>query len=299
MIKKGKSRAAAALSSLIVCLAVGEAHAHKPRVSVTAFENKANSGQCYRGAGDLGSGFAEQLITALSESDKIQIYEREKINQVYNQEHNLVNRSRTGGPRKNKFESADFTIAGAITEFSSCVQGNDTGVSVGGLLSRTVFKNTNVDMHHLDVGVGSEKSKVVADIRVINVETGEVLKSVKASGAKTKKNFKFDTSVYGAGFKTDQFKDTPLGEATRDAITEAVHKIVASLPDDVPDTAQANGPDESSGSDGDAPPPPRGRNPPRGGRLSDSASVDAPEDEGLALDKDVAEYKAVYCSDAF
>lgn len=237
-------RALIGLSCLAFCLSAEQAAARKPRIAVAAFEDKASGGECYRGGRWLGSGFQEQLLTALAKSGKVQIYERAHIDKIYDQEHNLRNRNKRGGPRKNLFEAADYSIAGAVTAFESCFEGSSTGISVGGLLNRTLLKNKqSVGLDRLNVGFGSEKAQAIVDVRLVDVETGEIMKSISAEGTSNRRNVKLDTQIYGAGFSHRGFKNTPLGEATRDAIEDAAQQILAAIPDQVEDKQESATPD--------------------------------------------------------
>lgn len=69
-------------------------------------------------------------------------------------------------------------------------------------------------------------------MRVIDVETGKVLTSVQAEGTARSVGANVTGDIKGADFKSEAFSNTPLGEATRAAIKEALQKIAEKVPTD-------------------------------------------------------------------
>ncbi len=198
----------------------------KTRLAVSTFKDKSARSKCRVGwfsRNDLGTGFQEQLITKLQKKGRFSIQERTNLKQMYNEEHNLINSDRRYSPRKNQFKSAHYSITGAVTAFELCNQGGDAKVDVGGLFG---FKNTG-----LKVGGGVTKAKVGLDVRIVDVESGEILDSFTVEGSSSSAKFNVDGDYKGSRFGSKAFGNTPLGEATRVALAKAANKIDGILPD--------------------------------------------------------------------
>jgi len=106
---------------------------------------------------------------------------------------------------------------------------------VGGLFG---FAGSN-----LKVGAKTQSAKVVLDLRVIEVATGRVMKSVRAEGSASGVALDAEGDIKDAGFDSDVYKNTPIGEAGREAIKNAVAKLSRVIPKnkkDRPSTAKRN-----------------------------------------------------------
>lgn len=203
------------LFTILMALEIASA---KARLSITEFEDKSGSGRCHISwVSNIGSGMQDQLITELSKSDKFSIQERATLKKMYEGEHQLINAKKKSLPKKNQFEAAEFTIVGAITGFELCSSGTGAGVGLSG-------ESLGVP-GFLRIGGKSEKAKVILDLRVVRVETGEVVKSFSAEGTASSVGFKLGADVKGVEFGGEGFENTPLGEATRKAIQNAVEVI--------------------------------------------------------------------------
>lgn len=209
---------------LITCSLSSTAVA-KTRVAVSKFDNKAGSGRCYLGffGSNLGSGFTDQIITSLVNTGKYEIVERDNLKKMYNEEHKLVNADHSTLPQGNKFKAAHYSITGAVTSFELCNSKVGGNVDVGGLLG---MKNSG-----LKVGGSKASAKVVIDLRVVDVESGTVVTSLRSEGSSSAADIDLKGNVKGAGFGTNAFYSSPIGEATREAIDDAVKKLVTSLPE--------------------------------------------------------------------
>jgi curli biogenesis system outer membrane secretion channel CsgG len=202
----------------IALLMVEVASAAKTRLSVTEFEDKSGSGRCHaHWYYNIGSGMQDQLISELSKIGRYSIQERATLKKMYEGEHQLINSKKKSLPKKNQFEAAQYTIVAAITGFELCGSGTGAGVGLSGeSLGLPGF---------IRIGGKSEKAKVVVDLRIISVESGEVLKSFAVEGTASAVGFKVGADVKGVEFGGEGFDNTPIGEATRKAIQAAVETI--------------------------------------------------------------------------
>jgi len=182
--------------------------AEKIRVSVSAFENKVM--HVHRGW-NLGEGMAEMLTTELSRTGRFMVLERLAIGDVI--EEQSLGQSGLVRPesaaRTGQIIGAQVIIRGAITEFSDSASGVGGGARIKGF----------------GISGKSENAYVGIDVRVINASTGQIMASTHAAreaasgGGRvsyTNRNFQ----IGGGGFSS-----TPLGKATRAAISDAVSFI--------------------------------------------------------------------------
>jgi curli biogenesis system outer membrane secretion channel CsgG len=207
----------------------------KTRIAVSTFGSKIGDSRCtlrWFSRTDIGEGFRDQIVTALMEDGKYEVMERENLKRMHNEEHDLINSDKSAAPAKNKFKAAHFSITGAVTSFELCSEGVGGDVDVGGLLG---FKGSGLKM-----GAKNEKAKVILDLRVVEVETGRVAASFQAEGTASSTKVTAKGDVKGAGFGSDVFFATPIGEASREAIKEAVSKIASAVPTDKVDQMVAD-----------------------------------------------------------
>jgi len=86
----------------------------KARVAVADFEVKAA-----KATGEIGSGLREMLVTALINSNRFSVVERQDLKAVM-QEQELAasGAAQSGsGPQRGKIKTADLIISAAVTEF--------------------------------------------------------------------------------------------------------------------------------------------------------------------------------------
>ncbi len=220
-----------ALIFVLLCFSFETSYA-KTRIAVSKFTNKSSNGRCYLGYWrNVGEGMADQLITELKRIPRFAVLERDNINQMYAEEHKLVNADKRTLPKKNGFKAAEYSIVGAVTSFEMCDSKVGGKVNVGSLFG---IKGTD-----LSVGGKRQEAKVVLDLRVVDTETGEVVLSINEEGTSTATNFDFDARVKEASFGSDIYNSTPVGEATRVALANIVKKLSALVPDKPQMVAQA------------------------------------------------------------
>lgn len=175
----------------------------KPLVAVLPFEEQVRGPFDWR----LGEGIAELLADALYQTGRFRVLDRDDLDAVL-AEQELQNAGRTREHEKirpNFLKNAHYLVKGVVTEFAH--------VSVSGL----------------DIGVGSFRffgggnhAVVHLAIKVIEVESGEVVFTSVVSG-KTYAGEVDVQATYGdlavGGY---QFFQTPLGDALQQALDDAV-----------------------------------------------------------------------------
>jgi curli biogenesis system outer membrane secretion channel CsgG len=165
---------------------------------------------------DFARGMTEMLTTALMKTNRFIVLERADMAKVVGEQDfgasGRVNAETA--PKVGKIIGAQAMITGDITEFSYSQS------SVGG----------NMQVLH---GFGAKSDKVTAlvaiDIRIIDAATGEVLASERAQGKAQMSNVSTSVTAGGSNFAVATGENTPLGQATRQALQGAVAAIVAGM----------------------------------------------------------------------
>lgn len=162
---------------------------------------------------DFGTGLTEMLTTALVNTHRFVVLERKALQDIQN-EHNLGNSGSvdpTAAAKSGRLLGAQAIMRGAVTEFSF----KKSSIGGAGIIGKIG------DLSH-----GEGEAYVALDIRFYSTETGEVLDSVKAEGRAKSHGTQFDLTEGDIKIGGDSFDNSPLGEATRHAIEDAVKKIV-------------------------------------------------------------------------
>jgi curli biogenesis system outer membrane secretion channel CsgG len=215
----------------LVAVQIPEAALAKTRLSIVEFDDKSSRGGgdsdgCYRewwyGDTRIGSAFKEILIEQLMKEGKYEVLEREHIQKVYDNEHTLVNSQNAMKPKKGNFKVAQYTLAGTVEEFQYCAGGGGAHFDIGSL----------VGVPELGVGMKSTSAHVKVHIRLIDVETGEILSTKNGVGDTSSHKVGIDLEVQpGAAFSVGGFKNSSLGEAVTKAITKAAGDLIKEIPE--------------------------------------------------------------------
>ncbi len=195
----------------------------KARIAVASFKCKA--AKC---SGEIGSGIADMLTTALFQTGKFIVLERsnEGLGAVQ-RELNLAQSGLVGQniPQRGLLEGADILVVGAITAFEPKAE----GIGVGGIAIPL-----NVPLIG-GIGVGKNEAYIAADIRLIDVRTGRIINSTTVEG----KASSWKLGGLGGGYHNKLilggglsiYKNTPMEKAIRVMIDNAVKKIAELVPE--------------------------------------------------------------------
>ena len=191
----------------------GRAKTIQPVVAVMDFENRAN----FSGQWNLGTGMADLLVSELIDSGRVTVLERqhigEVINEIVRQGQSLFRRE--GRVERGRLKNAQYLIRGVVTDFTITSEGR-------GWLGLPNFRLW---------GSGS-RARVAINIKVSDVESGEILSSVKTDASVGAGGVGGDYKDSKMAFGGDAFFRSPLGRATEKAMTKAVRHILADLPED-------------------------------------------------------------------
>ena len=160
---------------------------------------------------DFGDGMADMLNTALLATKRFIVLERKDLADV-TAELSLpgVDPSTVTGP--GKLLGAQILFRGAVTELSYSKSSSDLGG--GGAVGDFV-----------DAKNASFTATCAIDLKMIEVETGRVLESVRTEGKAYSKAKSIDLQVADIQFGQDKFETMPLHKAIRNAIELAVKEM--------------------------------------------------------------------------
>ncbi len=169
----------------------------KLRVAVVNFENKST----WHWWGDkLGEAAADVFITALVNTGKFSIIEREKVNAILREQ--------------------DFGASGAVTAQTAAKIGKMLGVDLmlTGSVSQFSVSKTGAGLRR--VGLGVTTGKVVLQARLVNTTTGEIIVAAEEENKKR---------LIGARYKSANFQQNFDIGLANEVMHPAVEKMVAKI----------------------------------------------------------------------
>lgn len=185
----------------------------KKVVCVIDLEDKSNHSHTWQ---NVGTGIADMMVTALAESKKYTIIEREKLEKVM--EEQKLGASGAVTPQTaakiGRLLGANYIITGSVTEFGI----KDSKLGVGGLNkvlpiggSAKISKNT---------------ARVAIDVRAIDTSTAQILAAAKGEGSKSSAEVEGDLSIAPSfDFGKEGFDETIIGKAAREAVEKVVKEL--------------------------------------------------------------------------
>ncbi len=195
----------------------------KARVAVADFDVKAAKAH-----GEIGTGLREMLVTALINSNRFSVLERQALSAVMQeQELSASGAAQTGagGPQRGKIKTADLIITAAVTEFEPQASGGAGGIGGGGSVGSGVLGGL--------LGATMNKSHMALDIRIIDSSTSEVLAATRVQGQASDVSGAIMAGFlgsWGLGAGLSGYANTPMEKAIRVCIIEAVRYIAQTVP---------------------------------------------------------------------
>lgn len=229
----------------------------KKRICIAKFDAVSSVASNFMGA-DIGGGVSAQLTTALVESGRFLVLERASLAEIQREQQLGAQRlavQETASPSAapgvdttvnaplatgalpyaapgpiafgstapevgaptGRLIDAQMLIAGSVTEFEQAAKGGGMSIGVGGMFSGASMGRKVVEGH---LGM---------DIRLIDTTTGQVLVSKHVEARVPESNVSVTLNVRDVNFGGENFKKTPLGKATREAIEKAVDLIIQEM----------------------------------------------------------------------
>lgn len=202
------------------------AHYNGPqaRIAVARFENKAsNSGRWWNPS--IGDGMADMLTTALFNSGRFIVLERQAVDDVL-AEQDLGASGRVRGDTAaaiGEIEGAELLVVAAVTEFSENASGTRGSIG-GGRLGKVIG----------GIAGGSSSAHMAIDLRIIDTATSRVLAATSVEGEA--KDFDIGGALAGytgrhaLGGALSTWENTPREKALRQVIGKAVEEVVRRTP---------------------------------------------------------------------
>lgn len=194
----------------------------KKRVAIFDFDFGAVH-HWWTGEWDIGKGISDMIVTNLVRDGTYSVIERKQLDRIL-QEQNFTNSDRVNpatAAKIGKVLGVNAIIIGTITQFGAETRKTD----VGGVTSRIGLGALG------KVGTSKSKASVVLDARMVNTETAEIM--AVASGKGESKRGGVNLLGAGAGsaggidMNSSNFRETIIGEATRQAVDELTRQLAA------------------------------------------------------------------------
>lgn len=188
----------------------------KKTLAVSRFD--ASGGFIARyGGWDIGGGLAAMLATELSRTNRFIIVERGDLDLLL-AEKQMAQGGQTQGTSATPLLGAQTFIHGSVTEFEEQEKGG--GLSLG--FNSGGFAGA--------LGGRQSSGSLVIDLRLIDAASGAVLATYKAKRKLKASSLALQgRTASGFSLDADQFRQSSLGRAAREAIAEAAAAIVADL----------------------------------------------------------------------
>lgn len=189
----------------------------KKRIAVAKFD-AAGAFMAQYGGWDIGGGLAAQLTTALVNSGHFIVVERAELTPMLREQEMAMQKivSKETAAQVGRVLGAQLLVAGSVTEFDQRAGGGRLRLGFAtGMLGGAL-------------GGESVNGVVGMDVRVIDTTTGQVVQSHRVEANTSQSGISADIIVQQVTFGGDAFNKTVLGQATRQAIEQAVTFIIRS-----------------------------------------------------------------------
>ena len=212
--KPEESRAIADANALPSC------DGPKPRLAVVGFNATGKLG-AYEGF-NVGDALAAQIATELERSGCFVVLDRTATAGVLQEQElalaGIVNRET--GPRIGQMVGAELVLKGTVTEYEPNSRGR--GASIGLGLPKVPFG--------LRLGGNKNKAQIAMDLSVIDTSTGVTKFTNRVEASSDSQGFTVGLDFEKWNIGTDDFSKSPLGLAARNALAQAVTRLIAERP---------------------------------------------------------------------
>ena len=194
----------------------------KKIICVMDLEDKSSHSHSWQ---NVGTGVAEMLVSALADTKKYTLIEREKLEAVLAEQKLGASGAVTAqtAAKIGRLLGAQYIVTGAVTEFGV----KDSKMGVGGLEKVLPF------------GGGAKVSKNTAraaiDVRAIDTTTGQIAAAAKGEGSKSSAEISGNLSIAPSfDFGKEGFDETIIGKAARNAVDQVARELSAKFDESGP-----------------------------------------------------------------
>lgn len=195
----------------------------KARIAVADFDVKAA-----KATFEIGEGLREMLVTALINSNRFSVLERQVLDAVMKEQELSISGAAeqgAGGPQRGKIKTADLVITAAVTEFEPQASGGAAGIGGGGGVGSGILGGL--------LGAAMNKAHMALDIRIVDTSTSEVIAATRVQGQASDIAGGVMAGFFGGwglGGGLSAYANTPMEKAIRICIIEAVRYISQAAP---------------------------------------------------------------------
>jgi curli biogenesis system outer membrane secretion channel CsgG len=194
----------------------------RARIAVADFDVKAA-----KASWEIGSGLREMLVTALVNSNRFSVVERQVLEAVMREQELSVSGAADEEARveRGKIRTADLIITAAVTEFEPQASGGRAGVGGGGGVGSGILGGL--------LSGALNKAHMALDIRVVDTSTSEILTATRVQGQASDISGAIMAGFlgsWGLGGGLSTYANTPMEKAIRTCIIKAVQYIAQATP---------------------------------------------------------------------
>jgi curli biogenesis system outer membrane secretion channel CsgG len=186
----------------------------KKRLAVIRFENKVKTA-LPDPSWKIGEGLTEMITSELFKTGRFIMVERAALADIVKEQElgqtGLIQKETAA--KVGELLGAQLLITGAVTEFEAQARGG--GGAVG-------FRGIGVNLR-------TQSAHVAVDVRLVDASTAQILTSMNAEASASYTGLGFTAKIKGVDFGSEGFQNTPLGQATREAIYKAVTQIIKEM----------------------------------------------------------------------
>lgn len=184
----------------------------RPRIGVLRFTNNTSAGWW---SGSVGTDLQDMLIAELASTNSFRVLERKELDAVL-QEQDLGASGRVNPKTRSKLgkiTGAKYLVAATVSAFEQNTSGSGGGLSFGGI----------------SLGGKQDKAYMAVDLKVIEVETGEIFDARTVEATSKSSGLSLGVSSGGFNGNLGQYKNTPVGKAIRACIMEITEYLECSM----------------------------------------------------------------------
>lgn len=169
------------------------------------------------GLTDVGGGLAAMLTGALMESGQFLVVERSQLSTVLAEQELGANALATpeSGVLPGRLLGAQLLIFGEVTEFSDADKGRGFGLGF------------SLGSKQLGLSPQSRSGTVAIDVRVVDTASGQLVAAFNVRESIKARSLAVNVGYEGHSAGMTDFLRTPIGQAARSAINQAVQQFAA------------------------------------------------------------------------
>ena len=212
-LEKIMKKFCSAMVIVFVVFTLGSAFAkEKPRIGVLRFTNDTHVGWWTSG---MGHDMQDMLINELASMDSFRVLERKELDSVI-KEQDLGASGRIRRSTRSKIGNitgAKYLVAATVSSYEESTSGTGGGISFAGI----------------SLGGKQEKAYMAVDLKVIDVETGEIADHRTIEANSTSGGLDMGLNFSGFSGNLGGFEKTPAGKAIRACVMEIAEYLDCSM----------------------------------------------------------------------